>query len=87
MNLYKKKYKKKKIFPFLRKKVVKKTNTLTMDTQDLLKQIEAGMLSEKIGDSQQFEEAVASVSKVMMDAIKEKDTQWSEEKLKRTSYC
>jgi hypothetical protein len=50
-----------------------------MDTQDLLKQIE-GMLSEKIGDSQQFEEAVASVSKVMMDAIKEKDSQWQEEK-------
>jgi hypothetical protein len=38
------------------------------------------MLSEKIGDSQQFEEAVASVSKVMMDAIKEKDSQWQEEK-------
>jgi hypothetical protein len=53
-----------------------------MDTQDLLKQIE-GMLSEKIGDSQQFEEAVASVSKVMMDAIKEKDVQWSDEKAEK----
>jgi len=53
-----------------------------MDTKDLLKQIE-GMLSEKIGDSQQFEEAVASVSKVMMDAIKEKDAQWSEEKAEK----
>lgn len=54
-------------------------NTLNMDNQDLLKQIE-GMLSEKIGDSQQFEEAVASVSKVMMEAIREKDSQWQEEK-------
>jgi hypothetical protein len=53
-----------------------------MDTKDLLKQIE-GMLSEKIGDSQQFEEAVASVSKVMMDAIKEKDSQWSDEKAEK----
>jgi len=61
------------------KKDVNKDNTLTMDTKDLLKQIE-GMLSEKIGDSQQFEEAVASVSKVMMDAIKEKDSQWQDEK-------
>lgn len=63
-------------------KDVNKENTLTMDTQDLLKQIE-GMLSEKIGDSQQFEEAVASVSKVMMEAIKEKDSQWQEEKAEK----
>lgn len=82
MNFYKKNAKKEKNISLLHKKVVKKTNTLTMDTQDLLKQIE-GMLSEKIGDSQQFEEAVASVSKVMMDAIKEKDTQWSEEKAEK----
>lgn len=61
---------------------VNTTNKLTMDTKDLLKQIE-GMLSEKIGDSQQFEEAVASVSKVMMDAIKEKDSQWSDEKAEK----
>lgn len=54
-------------------------NTLIMDNQDLLKQIE-GMLSEKIGDSQQFEEAVASVSKVMMEAIREKDESWQQEK-------
>jgi hypothetical protein len=66
----------------LHKKDVNTTNKLTMDTQDLLKQIE-GMLSEKIGDSQQFEEAVASVSKVMMDAIKEKDVQWSDEKAEK----
>lgn len=66
----------------LHKKDVNTTNKLTMDTQDLLKQIE-GMLSEKIGDSQQFEEAVASVSKVMMDAIKEKDAQWSDEKAEK----
>jgi hypothetical protein len=46
-----------------------------MDTTDLLKQIE-GLLSEKLGESQHFEEAVASVSKVLMDAIKEKDVQW-----------
>lgn len=54
-------------------------NTLIMDNQDLLKKIE-GMLSEKIGDSQQFEEAVASVSKVMMEAIREKDESWQQEK-------
>lgn len=62
-----------------KEKSVNKTNELTMDNQDLLKQIE-GMLSEKIGDSQQFEEAVASVSKVMMEAIREKDASWQEEK-------
>mgnify|MGYP003625584108 CR=1 FL=1 len=66
----------------LQKNNVNTDNKLTMDTKDLLKQIE-GMLSEKIGDSQQFEEAVASVSKVMMDAIKEKDVQWSDEKAEK----
>tara|TARA_Y100000593_G_scaffold11873_1_gene21630 strand:- start:7758 stop:9383 length:1626 start_codon:yes stop_codon:yes gene_type:complete len=58
---------------------VNKSNTLIMDTQDLLKQIE-GLLSEKVGESQHFEETVASVSKVMMDAIKEKDEQWRQAK-------
>jgi hypothetical protein len=82
MDRYKKIKKTKKNISLLQEKVVKETNTLTMDTKDLLKQIE-GMLSEKIGDSQQFEEAVASVSKVMMDAIKEKDAQWSEEKAEK----
>tara|TARA_R110000782_G_scaffold187481_2_gene277640 strand:+ start:4374 stop:5990 length:1617 start_codon:yes stop_codon:yes gene_type:complete len=61
------------------KKDVKKTNALIMDTKDLLKQIE-GMLSEKVGDSQHFEEAVASVSKVMIEAIKEKDELWQQAK-------
>lgn len=78
METYENKIFKEKKYSLLSKKAVNKTNN-TMDTQDLLKQIE-GMLSEKIGDSQQFEEAVASVSKVMMDAIKEKDSQWQEEK-------
>lgn len=82
MDRYKKIKKTEKNISLLQEKVVKETNTLTMDTKDLLKQIE-GMLSEKIGDSQQFEEAVASVSKVMMDAIKEKDAQWSEEKAEK----
>ena len=63
----------------LKENSVNNTNDITMDNQDLLKQIE-GMLSEKIGDSQQFEEAVASVSKVMMEAIREKDASWQEEK-------
>ena len=63
----------------LKENSVTNTNEITMDNQDLLKQIE-GMLSEKIGDSQQFEEAVASVSKVMMDAIREKDSEWKSEK-------
>ena len=63
----------------LKENSVNNTNEITMDNQDLLKQIE-GMLSEKIGDSQQFEEAVASVSKVMMEAIREKDASWQEEK-------
>ena len=58
---------------------VEKTNALIMDTKDLLKQIE-GMLSEKVGDSQHFEEAVASVSKVMIEAIKEKDELWQQAK-------
>ena len=79
MDQYKKTDLKEKNSSLLAEKAVNTTNTLTMDTQDLLKQIE-GMLSEKIGDSQQFEEAVASVSKVMMDAIKEKDSEWKEEK-------
>ena len=57
------------------KKDVNKENALIMDTTNLLKQIE-GLLSEKVGESQHFEEAVASVSKVLMDAIKEKDEQW-----------
>jgi len=82
MDRYKKIKKTEKNISLLQEKVVKETNTLTMDTKDLLKQIE-GMLSEKIGDSQQFKEAVASVSKVMMDAIKEKDAQWSEEKAEK----
>jgi len=63
----------------LKENSVNNTNEITMDNQDLLKQIE-GMLSEKIGDSQQFEEAVASVSKVMMEAIREKDASWQDEK-------
>jgi hypothetical protein len=50
-----------------------------MDTKDLLKQIE-GLLSEKVGESQHFEEAVASVSKVMIEAIKEKDELWQQAK-------
>lgn len=62
-----------------REKDVNKTNALIMDTKDLLKQIE-GMLSEKVGDSQHFEEAVASVSKVMIEAIKEKDELWQQAK-------
>jgi hypothetical protein len=61
------------------KKDVKKTNALTMDTKDLLKQIE-GLLSDKVGESQHFEEAVASVSKVMIEAIKEKDELWQQAK-------
>jgi len=76
---YKKEHYNEKKCSLLNKNSVKQANKLTMDTQDLLKQIE-GMLSEKIGDSQQFEEAVASVSKVMMEAIKQKDSEWQEEK-------
>ena len=83
MDEYKKIENQEKKYSLLSKKAVNKANN-TMDTQDLLKQIE-GMLSEKIGDSQQFEEAVASVSKVMMDAIKEKDSQWQEEKTAKES--
>lgn len=51
------------------------SNALIMDTKDLINQIE-GLLSEKVGESQHLEEAVASVSKVMLEAIKEKDEQW-----------
>ncbi|MAF25727.1 hypothetical protein CL634_09175 [bacterium] len=58
---------------------VNKENALTMDTKDLLEKIE-GMLSEKVGDSQHVEEAAASVSKVMMEAIRQKDEQWQAEK-------
>ena len=58
---------------------VNMSNALIMDTQDLLKQIE-GLLSDKVGESQHFEETVASVSKVMMEAIKEKDELWQKEK-------
>ena len=76
---YEKEHYNEKKCSLLNKNSVKQANKLTMDTQDLLKQIE-GMLSEKIGDSQQFEEAVASVSKVMMEAIKQKDSEWQEEK-------
>jgi hypothetical protein len=54
---------------------VNMSNALIMDTKDLINQIE-GLLSEKVGESQHLEEAVASVSKVMMEAIKEKDEQW-----------
>ena len=61
---------------------VNMSNALIMDTQDLLKQIE-GLLSEKLGDSQHSEEAVASVSKVMMDAIKQKDELWQVEKAEK----
>ena len=64
------------------KKDVNNTNALIMDTKDLLKQIE-GLLSEKVGESQHFEEAVASVSKVMMDAIKQKDELWQTEKAEK----
>ena len=65
----------------LEKTTVNMTNTLTMDTQDLLKQIE-GLLSDKL-DSKLPEEAVASVSKVMMDAIKQKDELWQTEKAEK----
>ena len=58
---------------------VNKENALTMDTKDLLEKIE-GMLADKVGDSQHVEEAAASVSKVMMEAIKQKDEQWQQEK-------
>ena len=54
---------------------VNMSNALIMDTKDLINQIE-GLLSEKVGESQHLEEAVASVSKVMLEAIKEKDEQW-----------
>ena len=50
---------------------VNMSNALIMDTKDLINQIE-GLLSEKVGESQHLEEAVASVSKVMLEAIKEK---------------
>ena len=58
---------------------VNKSNALIMDTQDLLKQIE-DMLSEKLGDGQHSKEAVAGVSNVMMDAIKQKDELWQKER-------
>lgn len=63
----------------LETETVNMENALDMDTKDLLKEIE-GMLSDKVGDSQHVEEAVASISKVMMDAIKEKDEQWQADK-------
>lgn len=71
--------KNKKNISLLNKKPVNKQNKSNMDNQDLLKQIE-GMLSEQFGESQKYDEAVASVSKVMMEAIKEKDVQWQTEK-------
>ena len=69
----------KKNSSLLETETVNMENALHMDTKDLLKEIE-GMLSEKVGDSQHVEEAVASVSKVMMDAIKLKDEEWGQEK-------
>jgi hypothetical protein len=65
----------------LEKTTVNMTNTLNMDTQDLLKQIE-GLLSDKL-DTKLPEEAVANVSKVMMDAIKQKDELWQTEKAEK----
>lgn len=63
---------------------VNMSNALIMDTKDLLEQIE-GMLSEKVGDSQHVEEAAASVSKVMMEAIKQKDELWQKERSEKES--
>ena len=57
---------------------VNMSNALIMDTKDLLEQIE-GLISDKL-DSKLPEEAIASVSKVMMDAIKQKDELWQAEK-------
>tara|TARA_Y100001937_G_scaffold116068_1_gene167595 strand:+ start:207 stop:2507 length:2301 start_codon:yes stop_codon:yes gene_type:complete len=57
---------------------VNMSNALIMDTKDLLEQIE-GLLSDKL-DTKLPEEAIASVSKVMMDAIKQKDELWQAEK-------
>ena len=62
---------------------VNMSNALIMDTKDLLEQIE-GLLSDKL-DSKLPEEAVASVSKVMMDAIKQKDDLWQTEKAEKES--
>ena len=78
-DIYKEMEKMKKNSSLSGKKDVNKTNALIMDTKDLLKQIE-GLLSEKVGESQHFEEAVASVSKVMIEAIKEKDELWQQAK-------
>ena len=60
---------------------VNMSNALIMDTKDLLEQIE-GLLSDKL-DSKLPEEAIASVSKVMMDAIKQKDELWQTEKAEK----
>ena len=57
---------------------VNMSNALIMDTKDLLEQIE-GLLSDKL-DTKLPEEAIASVSNVMMDAIKQKDELWQAEK-------
>ena len=60
---------------------VNMSNALIMDTKDLLEQIE-GLISDKL-DNKLPEEAIASVSKVMMDAIKQKDELWQAEKVEK----
>lgn len=60
---------------------VNMSNALIMDTKDLLEQIE-GLISDKL-DSKLPEEAIASVSKVMLDAIKQKDELWQAEKVEK----
>jgi hypothetical protein len=57
------------------------SNALIMDTKDLLEQIE-GLISDKL-ESKLPEEAIASVSKVMLDAIKQKDELWQAEKAEK----
>ncbi len=60
---------------------VNMSNALIMDTKDLLEQIE-GLISDKL-ESKLPEEAIASVSKVMLDAIKQKDELWQAEKAEK----
>jgi len=60
---------------------VNMSNALIMDTKDLLEQIE-GLISDKL-DTKLPEEAIASVSKVMLDAIKQKDELWQAEKVEK----
>lgn len=76
--------KNKKNSSLLEKDAVNMENALHMDTKDLLKEIE-GMLADKVADSKHVDEAVASVSKVMMDAIRTKDEEWQEEKAAQES--